>query len=727
MKLRNLWFLLALALAPACKSGKDHDTAIIVYVQSDLAVPSEIDRVKITTTSVTTQALLHEYTFMLGPGEQRVPLPIREGLYPTNDSQAAIRVEAQGLLGQGLVVARSAVLSFVPGEPVLLDLSLLASCRLLTCPTGKTCGPHGCQPETVDGKALPIYKPGLTPTSSPKVDASAADVSSDGALDTGGDRPGDASKDVPVTGADASPDSALDRPESTGTETSTASGTGSGMTETETGTGPGQTQTNTSAGTGTSTAATGTGSSVVTGTGSGTTASNTGMATATVTNSDATATVTAATATQTSLSTAPTATGTGTTTGTGTATKTGTMTTIGTTIITGLVTGTASATATLNITVPSATTAIITQTITDTATAIGTASVTYSVTATSTAASTNTATSSAGAMAMTYLQLTKYDSLPAATDTSTSTLTAGGTASDLSGRYFCGTGIYEKTMACNAYVDNVAAGQASPFASSSTRYQIASNSSSRIYDCAWYPTPAGKLSISVWVKPSQLAGGKQSILAWNFGDVQLFIDSNNNAACLPLGTTPTNVMPLPPNQWTHLVCTQNATSWTLYMNGSATKVTNTGPSTFRNPQPSPSVVNCLGYWYVSGWDLTNTSNPCVSGSQTPARFAGDLSTLRIYHDYTLSPLEVDNLRLCNNTACTGTVLVTGTATASTTATVPITITVTATSTAVGTVPTTTTETATGTVSTLVTSIGSSTATFVQTGTQTQVAHRMFGW
>ncbi len=715
MKPRNLLPLLALTLALACQGDQDKDTAIIVYVQSDLAVPADIDRITIKTTSAVTQTPLHEYTFMLGPGTERVMLPVREGLYPTNNSQAAIRIEVQGLLGQVLVVVRSAVLSFVPDKRVVIDLSLLASCRDRACSSGLTCGPNGCQPETVKGEDLPVYQPGLIPPpSSP--DASVADANDGDAREAGGDQAKDAAQDTPLASADASRDSALDTPVSTGTttETATEGGTGSVMTETGTGSETGQPPASTSTGTGTSTGAT------------GTEISTTGQATATVTGSSATATGPSSTATQTSVATAQTGTGTntgtgtgtgsstgtgtgtGTSTGTGTATKTGTMTMVGTTVITAVITGTASTTTSFNVTVPSTATGTVTDIITRTATATRTISLTYSVTATSTAASTSTATSSAAAMAMTYLPLAN---------------SAGG---DESGRYFCGTGVYEKKLPCNATLYSVAAGDGNLFSASSTRFVIP-NSHGRISDCAWTPTPTGQLSISVWVKPSQFTGSKQSIVAWNFGDVQLYIDDGGHAACLPLDTSPpSNTILLTPNQWSHIVCTQQGTTWRLYVNGSANSVSNTGRSPFRNPQPTPNVVNCLGYWYMSGWDLTNTQDPCVVTSQTPVRFAGDVSMLRIYHDYTLSALEVDNLHLCNNTACTGTVIKTGTATASTTATDPITLTATATGTTVGTIPATTTQTATGTVSITETRIATMTATVTQTGTQTLGAHRLPG-
>jgi len=79
MKVRRFLPLSVLLFALACKSGNDHDTAIVVYVQSDLSVPTGIDRVKIKTTAAANHAPLHEYTFMLGQGDRRVVLPVREG------------------------------------------------------------------------------------------------------------------------------------------------------------------------------------------------------------------------------------------------------------------------------------------------------------------------------------------------------------------------------------------------------------------------------------------------------------------------------------------------------------------------------------------------------------------------------------------------------------------------------------------------------------------------
>ena len=251
---------------------------------------------------------------------------------------------------------------------------------------------------------------------------------------------------------------------------------------------------------------------------------------------------------------------------------------------------------------------------------------------------------------------------------------------------------------------------------SSTRFQPSTDSSGRLYDFDWKPTPGGQMSISAWVNPFQVTGSKQSVLAWNFGDVQLFIDESGRAACLPVGSTPTNTITLPLTQWSHLVCTQNGATWTLYLNGSATQAVNTGPSYFRNPQKSSTNL-CLGFWYFSGMELTDLGNPCTSASMAPTRFFGDLSALRIYHDYTLTSAEVDNLYLCNSTTCSGTIVRSGTATAGGTATIMTTVSATATATAVGTVPATTSATATATVSTTVSSVVSYTATVTQTATQ----------
>ena len=116
---QTLAFLaLAIALAPAC-SSKDN-TKIVVAVLSDLAVPSELDSVRIDITGPTSSTT---QSYALGAGSKTM-LPIELELVPLDAKNATFTVKATGLLGQSEMVAQTARVSFVAGQSLLLKLFL---------------------------------------------------------------------------------------------------------------------------------------------------------------------------------------------------------------------------------------------------------------------------------------------------------------------------------------------------------------------------------------------------------------------------------------------------------------------------------------------------------------------------------------------------------------------------------------------------------------------------
>jgi hypothetical protein len=143
----------------ACKSRQSIETGIVIEVTSDLAVPKEINQIRLTSIDFQGNTLL-ERTVAIGIGPNRVPLPLREGLYPLHDTDTPIHVKATGLLDDTPVVSSSATLSFVRGKQIVLPLPLLASCAPAKCVGYETCRANGrCQPDTVISADLPTYRP----------------------------------------------------------------------------------------------------------------------------------------------------------------------------------------------------------------------------------------------------------------------------------------------------------------------------------------------------------------------------------------------------------------------------------------------------------------------------------------------------------------------------------------------------------------------------------------
>lgn len=74
-----------LLLSAGCKRDNSPDTGIIVEVTTDLRVPGEINQVHLTAKD-SKGNIIHEQTFDLGEGPNRVLPPFRVGIYPLHDT-----------------------------------------------------------------------------------------------------------------------------------------------------------------------------------------------------------------------------------------------------------------------------------------------------------------------------------------------------------------------------------------------------------------------------------------------------------------------------------------------------------------------------------------------------------------------------------------------------------------------------------------------------------------
>jgi alpha-tubulin suppressor-like RCC1 family protein len=220
-----MFTLLALVALAGCR-GKQR-TALVIEVDSNLAVPGEMDKIDI---AVIANGKTQHMPYSLIGGNT---LPLRTALVETTDNTGTVDIVATGLLNGNPVVHEEAIVGFVEGQALLLKLFLAAECVDDPCadPT-KTC--------TTGGVCVNKIRPptGLTPFDPTKPalheDAAVVTRKDTGVFDGAGvsdvtptDRAQDVVPDVPGgAGVDLGPDmtSGTDVAPSTGTGGQTDSG-----------------------------------------------------------------------------------------------------------------------------------------------------------------------------------------------------------------------------------------------------------------------------------------------------------------------------------------------------------------------------------------------------------------------------------------------------------------------------------------------------------------------
>jgi hypothetical protein len=173
---------LALAwVAAACAAGcASPRTEILLVVDSDLAVPAQIDHLAIRADGDVDAGFEQTYDLT----QRATALPFSLGLVSKDGAARPLHVVVTALAGATPVVTRSASTMFVAGAVRVLSLDLLAACRGVVCAdAGETCVAGACVSDDVPSKSLPPYG----------ADASARQESTDAATDAA---PSDAAGDV---------------------------------------------------------------------------------------------------------------------------------------------------------------------------------------------------------------------------------------------------------------------------------------------------------------------------------------------------------------------------------------------------------------------------------------------------------------------------------------------------------------------------------------------------
>jgi cysteine-rich repeat protein len=173
----------ALALA-ACSKTKDN-TELVVTVWSDLAVPSEMDALRIRVMG-SEQTIDHPFRLSNNNQPDTYQIPVQLALVPAANKDLSISVVAIGSYQGTDVVSQEALLPFIPDQARELVLYLGRSCRNISCADhpGYTCENGACtRLIATDTAALPTYVPGQVRDAP---DAGAATAGTGGGTGRGG-------------------------------------------------------------------------------------------------------------------------------------------------------------------------------------------------------------------------------------------------------------------------------------------------------------------------------------------------------------------------------------------------------------------------------------------------------------------------------------------------------------------------------------------------------------
>lgn len=190
-------------------------TQLLVVVDSDLFVPSELGSVRVVTRRNDSTVSQIDFTVGLSSAAATQVLPFSFGVVPTTggDLSERVRVTLQALDALGdVVVEQSAQVGFISGRTLLLPMFLLRSCRAVVCGPGLTCTRAGCVSEWVSAGELTVIVPGteLAYDAAPRLDGSDAGsldagffdagLFDAGFVDVGADASDVSSRDVPADG-----------------------------------------------------------------------------------------------------------------------------------------------------------------------------------------------------------------------------------------------------------------------------------------------------------------------------------------------------------------------------------------------------------------------------------------------------------------------------------------------------------------------------------------------
>jgi hypothetical protein len=153
---------IAIALASGLLAGlgcePDPLTEIMVVIDTDMAVPSELDGFRVEVRDRSEETRFDQSFDLL----EQVTLPADFGVLPRNgDASRRITVEVSALSGIDVLFSTRAITSFVEGRKVYLQMFLARRCIGVECSPSETCRREGCVP-AIDPpllQTLPSFEP----------------------------------------------------------------------------------------------------------------------------------------------------------------------------------------------------------------------------------------------------------------------------------------------------------------------------------------------------------------------------------------------------------------------------------------------------------------------------------------------------------------------------------------------------------------------------------------
>lgn len=146
-------FLGAMALA-AFLGGCAQATEIVLVVDTDLSVPSELTRIEIDVVNSLSSPIRTtiDLTTTAAP-----PLPLTLGITSRTRPDADVRVEVRGYLESGEVLVRDVETRLSPGASRMLRVLLARRCVRATCAPTETCDETGCRAVEIAADTLPAW------------------------------------------------------------------------------------------------------------------------------------------------------------------------------------------------------------------------------------------------------------------------------------------------------------------------------------------------------------------------------------------------------------------------------------------------------------------------------------------------------------------------------------------------------------------------------------------
>lgn len=157
--------LLGLVLSASC-AKEEKRAGLVVAVQSDMAIPDDVDTIELEVSAYGRKVFSREYP--VGPQDLRIPATLT--LLPADDTSTPVAIRLVSYHGDEPLTLRR-VVTTVPGDrEALLRMPIDWLCRgqvkrqgddvVSTCGDGSSCVAGGCVSDTVDSSDLDDYEPG---------------------------------------------------------------------------------------------------------------------------------------------------------------------------------------------------------------------------------------------------------------------------------------------------------------------------------------------------------------------------------------------------------------------------------------------------------------------------------------------------------------------------------------------------------------------------------------